>query len=226
MDYLSSVPAELYIETLYLVPPETIFAVCLTNKYASNLCDEKFYQNYINKHYSRYNTWTKEDLWDANVPTWKELLNILINGITVKAEAVILERRPTSEIVERTSFLITVKIEDTAETLYKTVFNKTVFDKISVNQDELLSLITYLVSEVRQQQLVLKFSEWGVDSDNPYWDVSFHSLAYLPKEMPKIPHRIMEKLYDKKISSSTPISRMKSFYFNLSKIWVYAELLS
>jgi hypothetical protein len=209
MDYLSSVPLELYIETLYLVPPENILSVCSTNRYALNLCNETFFHNYINKNYSGYGVWTMQDLQNANVKTWKELLNILINGITIRAEALLFEE---TEIVDEIAFDVTVKIDDTAEMLTEKIAKK-------INSEGYypMTLSINFVSKFEQNIFVLNIGKGLKDYPLKF---SLSSLTHMPQNIPKsLPTK--ERFFDRQFSTNTQIGENKSFYFNLSKIWVH-----
>ena len=81
---LKTIPKEIYQKVLKLLSPDDLLEICTTDKYTSNICDNNFYREYIQRNYNSkiYGF----DKWDNtifnnkifNSHSWKDILKIIL----------------------------------------------------------------------------------------------------------------------------------------------------
>jgi hypothetical protein len=183
-----------------MVNPKDIFHASITNKYTSSICNDRFFQEYIQRTFQPH---MKSVILQPHL-NWKSYLNILVNGITLPAEIMTITD-PSNILNAR----VNVRFGDTLQAIWEN-FRKIVNDKY-------LNMKLYnvrLIGTVGDKNLILTiyryYSRLGVLED---------PTGTIQAEVRGITYNNMTQIF--KDTPITKIDNDANFYLNLEKIWVY-----
>jgi hypothetical protein len=117
MNFFEYLPIEIYKHYLFFVRPKDICHACTINKHTSSICDDKFYNEYIQRN-CQPQSYGLERFTLPHYSNWKSYLNMLVNGITLPAEIIV--KSDTSNILNTT---VNVYFKDTLQDIWDNVKN-------------------------------------------------------------------------------------------------------
>jgi hypothetical protein len=115
MNHFERLPSEIYKEILFVINPKDIMHACNINQYASSICNDKFYQQYIQRNFDPKKFGLEEFVLPLHL-NWKIFLDILVNGVKFPVN-IILESDRSS--VSKTT--ANIRLDDTLQDIQKTL---------------------------------------------------------------------------------------------------------
>jgi hypothetical protein len=203
MNWFEHLPLEMYKHHLFLVQPRDIIHACIVNKHALSICDDRFFQEYIQRNFQPH---MQSFILPPHL-NWKNYLNILVNGITLPAKIINVDDSNISNVPLGLCVRVNVHIEDTLQDICENI-KKIISDNYSNMELRNLSL-TGTVGSKKLQLFVI-----------PSVCASLQILEKSPNTIQPT-RRVIA--YDNKPMSTTHITKIydnESFYLNLERVWV------